>query len=336
MVFNGWLLLWETFYRQNHETGWETLKHIILDTDPGVDDALAFLLAFASPELKVEAVTTVAGNISHEKGHRNAKQLLEFLGRTDVPVCRGAETPMMGRLRHAEGVHGETGLGGASLPDPRMKSDHRSAVQMIHEKAGELDGELTLVAVGPLTNVAAALIADPALPTKVNGLVMMGGAYGLTPYGHGNVSPVAEFNVWHDPEAAKIVFNSGIPMVCAGLDTTTHPDYRMSVETFREIEAMETRRSRLVADLCRDIVERFEGFNLHDPMAVAYLADPTIFKTRRCKVNVETCGELTRGMTVVERRHGRIVEADTEIIVEVDAERFHRLIMERVIEGHDG
>lgn len=324
------------FTGKNLETGWETLKHIILDTDPGVDDALAFLLAFGSPELKVEAVTTVAGNVSHEKGHRNAKQLLEFLGRTDVPVCQGAERPLVRGLRHAEGVHGETGLGGASLPEPRMKTDRRSAVQVIHEKAEELDGELTLVTVGPLTNVAAALVADPTLQSKLNGLVMMGGAYGLTPYGHGNASPVAEFNVWHDPEAAKIVFNSGIPTVCAGLDTTTHPDYRMNVETFTEIEAKDTRRSRLVADLCRGIVERFEGFNLHDPMAVAYLVDPTIFKTRRIRVDVETCGELTRGMTVVARHHGRIVEADAEVIVEADAERFHRLIMERVVEGRGG
>ncbi len=199
-----------------------------------------------------------------------------------------------------------------------------------------MDGELTLVAVGPLTNVAAALVGDPELPSKVNGLVMMGGAYGFTPYGHGNVSPVAEFNVWHDPDAAKIVFNSGIPMVCAGLDTTTHPDYRMSVETFNEIEAMNTRRSRLVADLCRGVVERFDRFNLHDPMAVAYVVAPTVFKTRRCRVDVETCGELTRGMTVVERRHGKIVEANAGVIVEADAERFHRLIMERVAAGFAG
>jgi inosine-uridine nucleoside N-ribohydrolase len=312
------------------------LKHIILDTDPGVDDALAFLLAFGSPELKVEAVTTVAGNVSQKKGHRNAKQLLEFLGRTDVPVCGGASRPLTRGLRHAEEVHGETGLGGTSLPEPQMKTDPRSAVQMINHKARELGRELTLVAVGPLTNIAAALAGDPDLPSKVNGLVIMGGAYSLTPYGHGNVSPVAEFNVWHDPEAAKIVFNSGIAMVCAGLDTTTHPDYRMSVETFREIEAMGTRRSRLVADLCRDIVDRFNGFNIHDPMAVAYLIDPTMFKTLRCRVDVETCGGLTRGMTVVKRRHGRIEEGDAEVIVEVDAKRFHRLIMERVVEGREG
>lgn len=312
------------------------MKHIVLDTDPGVDDALAFLLALSSPELAIEAVTTVAGNVSHEKGHRNAKQLLEFLGRTDVPVCRGAARPLVREFRHAEEVHGETGLGGASLPEPEMESDSRSAVQVIHQKAEELGEDLTLVAVGPLTNVAAAVVGDPELASKVNGLVVMGGAYNLTPYGHGNVSAVAEFNVWHDPEAAKIVFNSGIPMVCAGLDTTTHPDYRMGVDMFREIEALGTGRSRLVADLCRGIVERLNGFSLHDPMAVAYLVDPTMFKTQRCRVDVETCGKLTRGMTVVERRHGRIVEGNVEVIVEVDAERFHRLIMERVAEGRDG
>lgn len=314
------------------------MKHIILDTDPGVDDALAFLLAFSSPELKVEAVTTVAGNVSHEKGHRNAKQLLEFLGRTDVPVCRGAVRPLVREPRHAEEVHGETGLGGASLPEPEIRSDHRNAVQVIHRKAEELGEDLTLVAIGPLTNVAAAVVGDPELSSKVNRLVMMGGAYNLTPYGHGNVSAVAEFNVWHDPEAAKIVFNSGIPMVCAGLDTTTHPDYRMSVEMFREIEALGTRRSRLVVDLCGGIVERLNGFSLHDPMAVAYLVDPTLFKTRRCRVDVETRGELTRGMTVVERRHQRVVEegASAEVIVEVDARRFHRLIMDRVAKGRDG
>jgi pyrimidine-specific ribonucleoside hydrolase len=311
------------------------LKHIILDTDPGVDDALAFLLAFSSPELAVEAVTTVAGNVSHEKGHRNAKQLLEFLGRTDIPVCRGAVRPLVRELRHAEEVHGETGLGGASLPEPEMESDHRNAVQMIHQKAEELGKDLTLVAVGPLTNVAAAVVGDPELASKVNGLVIMGGAYNLTPYGHGNVSPVAEFNVWHDPEAAKIVFNSGVPMVCAGLDTTTHPDYRMGVDMFRGIEALGTRRSRLVVDLCGGIVKRHNGFSLHDPMAVAYLVDPTIFKTQRCSVDVETCGELTRGMTVVNRRHGRIVEANVEVIVEADAKRFHRLILERVAKGSD-
>ncbi len=311
------------------------MKHIILDTDPGVDDALAFMLVFNSPELSVEAVTTVVGNVSHEKGHRNARQLLEFLGRTDVPVCRGAEKPLLRETRHAEGFHGNTGLGDAVLPEPRMRSDARNATQVIHQKAEELGKDLTLVAIGPLTNVAAALISDPTLAETVNGLVIMGGAFNLTPYGLGNANAVAEFNVWHDPEAARIVFNSGIPMVCAGLDTTTHPDYRMSQTMFEEIKARDTRKSRLVADLCGGLVRRFNGFSLHDPMAVAYVVDATMFRTEKYKVNVETQGELTRGMTVVDRRryHRANDNPNAEIIVEVDANRFHRLIVERVVEG---
>ncbi|MBN2336148.1 nucleoside hydrolase [Candidatus Bathyarchaeota archaeon] len=311
------------------------MKHIILDTDPGVDDALAFLLAFGSKELEVEAVTTVAGNVSHAKGHRNAKQLLEFLGRTDVPVCRGAEKPLVKKLSDAEGIHGSSGLGGAVLPEPTIKSDTRNATQMIHEKAAELGKDLTLVAIGPLTNIAAALLGDPGLPSKIGGLVIMGGAFGLTPYGQGNANPVAEFNVWHDPEAARMVFNSGFNVVCVGLDTTTHPDYRMGVDMFNEIKALDTRRSGLVVDLCGPLVERLKGFSLHDPMAVAYLVDPSIFKTERHIVDVETRGELTVGMTVVDRRrfHRAKAEPNAEIIVEVDAPRFHRLIMDRVARG---
>jgi len=311
------------------------LKHIILDTDPGVDDALAFMLALGSPELEVEAVTTVVGNVSHEKELRNAKQLLEFLGRPDIPVCGGAVRPLLREARDAEGFHGKSGLGDAVLPEPKMVSDPRSAVQVIHQKADELGRDLTLVAIGPLTNIAAAILSDSTLPRAVGGLVIMGGAFNLTPYGVGNANAVAEFNIWHDPEAARIVFNSGIPLVCAGLDTTTHPEYRMSVSMFEAIKAKKSERSRLIADLCGGLVKRFNGFSLHDPMALAYVVDPTIFRTERHLVDVETVGELTRGMTVVDRRryHRAQAEANAEIMVEVDAGRFHGLIMERVAEG---
>ncbi|TRO50761.1 nucleoside hydrolase [Candidatus Bathyarchaeota archaeon] len=308
------------------------LKHIILDTDPGVDDAVAFLLAFNSPEIKIEAVTTVAGNVNHTKGHTNAKKLLEFIGAADVPVCAGAESPLIRVMSHAEEFHGKTGLGNAELPEPKMKTDHRYAVEMILEKADELGKKLTLVAIGPLTNIAAAILADPKLPEKVDKLVIMGGAFNLTTYGLGNANAVAEFNIWHDPEAAKIVFNSGIPIVAAGLDTTTYPEYRMSVAMFNEIKAKSDRRSKLVVDLTKSLVEKYNGFSLHDPQAIAYVVDPTIFKTEKYKVDVEVHGELTRGMTVVERRYYRRVkeDANTDIIVEVDAKRFHKLIMDRV------
>ena len=308
------------------------MKHIILDTDPGIDDALAFILAFNSPELKVEAVTTVAGNVNHTKGHKNAKRLLEFLAVEDVPVCAGAVTPLVKKLGHAEEFHGKTGLGDSTLPAPTMKTDPRSAVDIILEKADELGKNLTLVAVGPLTNIAVAILADPIFPEKVDKLVIMGGAFNLTPYGHGNANSVAEFNIWLDPEAAKIVFNSGISMVAAGLDTTTHPDYRMSREMFEGIVAKGNRTTDLVNDLCRSLVERFNGFSLHDPQAMTYVIDPTMFTTEKYKVDVECTGELTRGMTVVERRLYRIVkdEANVDVVVKVDADGFLRLIKERI------
>lgn len=309
------------------------MKHVILDTDPGVDDALAFLLAFSSPELKVEAVNTVAGNVSHEKGHRNAKQLLEFLKQTDIPVCPGADSPLLRPKSNAEEFHGNTGLGDAVLPDPVMESHGFNAVDMILGKARELGKELTIIAIGPLTNIAVALMVDPSLASMIKELVIMGGAYNLTSYGHGNANAVAEFNIWYDPEAAKIVFNSGMPIVCAGLDTTTHPDNRLSTEMFLKILELETPRAKLVGDLCGSLVERFNGFSLHDPMAVAYVIDPSLFKTESYMVDVETSGEITQGMTVVERRPFRRKkgEENAKIIVEVDAERFLKLIMERVV-----
>ncbi len=312
------------------------MKRIILDTDPGVDDALAFLLAFSSPEIKVEAVTTVDGNVDVEKGTQNARQLLEFLGRTDVPVARGANHPMLRSMQHAESYHGRTGLMDAILPETKMKIDKRGAAQLIIDEVGNLGKDLTIVAIGPLTNIATAVLADPTIPEKVNGLVIMGGAFGLTPYGTGNANAVAEFNIWHDPDAAKLIFDSGIPTTCIGLDTTTHPDYRMSKAMYGEIVAMETKRSKLIKGLCGTLVERFNGFSLHDPMAMAYIADPTMFKTERYRVEVETVGTHTLGMTVVDRRRfhrQENQEAKHEIIIEVNAPRFHRMIMDRVANG---
>lgn len=312
------------------------MRHIIIDTDPGVDDALALLLAFNSPELEVEAITTVAGNVSQEKAHANAKRLLEFIGRTDVPVARGAERPLLRERNHSEMIHGMTGLGGARLPEPTMESSPHRAHELIIGKAEEMGKDLTLVAVGPLTNVATAILAEPKLPRIVSGLVIMGGAYHLTPYGMGNVSAEAEFNIWFDPEAAKIVFGSGIPMVAAGLDTTTNPEYRMSSDMFEGIEEMKGRRAGLVSDLCRGIVGRYKGISLHDPMALAYVIDHTMFETQRYKVDVEIYGNLTRGMTVIDHRtYVRVaaMEENVEIIVKVDAERFLGLFLDRVLGG---
>lgn len=312
------------------------MKRILLDTDPGVDDALAFLLTFSSPEIEVEAVTTVDGNVDVEKETRNARQLLEFLGRSDIPVARGAEHPMLRQMTHAESFHGKTGLMDVVLPEPKMKLDRRSAAQLIIDEANRLGKELTIVAIGPLTNVAAAILTDPTIPEKVRGLVIMGGAFCLTPYGSGNANAVAEFNIWHDPDAAKIVFDCGIPITCIGLDTTTHPDYRMSKAMYEEMTTKKTKRSKLIEGLCGALVERYDGVSIHDPMALAYVADPTMFKTEKYRVEVETVGTQTVGMTVVDRRrfHRQTnIEAKHEIVIEVDASRFFKMIRDRVGKG---
>ena len=179
------------------------LKHVLIDADPGVDDALALLLAFSSPELRVEGLTTVAGNVSLDLGSLNALKLLDFLGVENVPVVAGAEKPLLRKCRDASSIHGETGLGGAALPEPKGRLDERGAVEFILEKADELGKDLILIPIGPLTNIAAAILARPSMVREISGLVIMGGAFNLTPYEHGNVSPVAEFNVWHNPEPPR-------------------------------------------------------------------------------------------------------------------------------------
>ena len=315
------------------------MRHVLIDTDPGVDDALALMLAFGSPELRVEGVTTVVGNVSLELANANALKMLEFLGATDVPVSPGASRPLSREAVAGVGIHGPKGLGGASLPEPRMRLDGRSAARLIAEKAGDLGDRLTIVAIGPLTNIAEALGAEPGIADEVGGLVIMGGAYGLTPHGHGNVNAVAEYNVWHDPEAARIVFDSGIPLKAVGLDVTTDPLNRLSPEAFAEIESMDSTRARLVADLCGGLVRRYGGLSLHDPLAVAVAVDPGLVEAERFRVEVETAGELTRGMTIVDRRRGRGApegERNAEVCVSVDAKRFLGLFMERVVRGGEG
>jgi inosine-uridine nucleoside N-ribohydrolase len=312
------------------------LKHVIIDTDPGVDDALAILLAFSSPELHVEGLTTVIGNVSLEKGNLNALKLLEFLGVDDIPVASGAEKPLLWSGRDASSVHGETGLGGATLPEPKGSLDDRGAVDFILEKVDELGRELILVPIGPLTNIAEAILARPGIAEETLGLVIMGGAFNLTPYGQGNVTPVAEFNIWHDPEAAKIVFDSGIPITAIGLDVTTDPSNRLLKPSFKEIEALGTRRAKFVSDLCRPLIEKSGGVSLHDPLAVASVIDPTLIGTESVHVEVETRGEVTRGMTLVDQRRmhrGEPKDENVDVCVSVDGPRFLEMISERVVGG---
>src|SRR5580700_4258588 len=208
-------------------------RRIIIDTDPGIDDAMAIFLALRSPELKVEAITPVAGNVPLDLSLRNALRLVEIAERTDVPVAAGASHPLLRRLATAGHVHGVNGLAGVEFPEPKTKPVHETAPELIRRIVRENPGEITIVAVGPLTNVALALRADPALASVIPAIVIMGGSLS-----GGNMTPAAEFNLYVDPEAARIVFDAGIPLTMVGLDVT-----RKVLFTDQRLKALETAKN---------------------------------------------------------------------------------------------
>lgn len=270
---------------------------VIIDTDPGVDDALALLLAMRSPELKIEGITPVAGNVPLDLTLPNTLRMVEIAGRTDIPVAAGAKVPLIRRLVTATYAHGENGLGGAVFPNPKIKPLTEHAAEFIRRTVREHPGEVTLITIGPLTNVGLALRSDPDLASMVRGLVMMGGSLS-----GGNITPAAEFNVYVDPEAARIVFQSGIPITMVGLDVTRKTT--LTEERVRLLEASENPVSQAAAKIARNAIEhnRQLGFlvgpNMHDPLAVAGFIDPELFKIQDYYVDVETAGELTAGATL--------------------------------------
>ncbi|MBZ5663653.1 MAG: nucleoside hydrolase [Acidobacteriia bacterium] len=270
---------------------------VIIDTDPGVDDALALLLAMRSPELKIEAITPVAGNVPLGLTLPNALRLVEIAGRTDIPVAAGARTPLVRRLVTATYAHGENGLGGAVFPEPTTKPVATPAAEMICQIVRKYPGEVTLITIGPLTNVATAINSDPELAGIVRGLVMMGGSLS-----GGNITPAAEFNVYVDPEAARIVFQSGIPITMVGLDVTRKTS--LTDDHVRTLEAAQNPVSQAAAKIGRNAINhnREHGYlvgpNMHDSLAVAGFLDPSILKLQDYYVDVETTGELTAGETL--------------------------------------
>jgi inosine-uridine nucleoside N-ribohydrolase len=306
---------------------------ILLDCDPGHDDAIALLLALASPEVDLRAVTTVAGNQTLEKTTRNALKVLELVGRTDVAVAAGADRPLVREPFVAEEVHGESGMDGPVLPDPSTPTDGRHAVDLL---AAEIEAEIealarppTLVAVGPLTNVALLLALRPAArPARI---VLMGGAVA-----EGNTTPAAEFNIWADPEAAHRVFESGIDVTMVGLDVTHRaPLTRQDAERLRQAG----RVGRFVAELW-DFVSQFhlatygtEDTPVHDALAVAHVLRPGLLQTVDCHVAVETASGLTRGRTVVDVWGRTGLPPNAHVAVDVDAAGFHELLLGR-LESH--
>jgi inosine-uridine nucleoside N-ribohydrolase len=298
---------------------------IVIDCDPGHDDAMAILLALASPELDLVGVTTVAGNQTLDKTTRNALVTLEVGGRSDIPVAAGADAPLRRELRTAAHVHGETGLDGPELPEPSAKPVAEHAADFLAEL---IEPGTVLVPMAPLTNIALLLERDSHVHERIDRIVWMGGAIA-----EGNITPAAEFNAFVDPEAAAIVFASGIPITMIGLDVTHKALFtRAHAEQLREAG----RAGRFVAELS-DFFQRFhersygfEGSPIHDAMAVAHVIDPTLVTTRHVNVAVETRSELCDGRTVVDVRGvtGRTENAD--VGVEVDAKRFLELLVSRI------
>jgi inosine-uridine nucleoside N-ribohydrolase len=270
---------------------------VIIDTDPGVDDAFALLLAMRSPELKIEAITAVAGNVPLELTLPNALRMVEIAGRQDIPVAAGAKTPLVRRLVTAAYAHGENGLGGAIFPEPRTRPVAAPAAELIRQTLLKYPGEITLITLGPLTNIGTALSADPNLTSMVRGLVMMGGSFS-----GGNITPAAEFNVYVDPEAARIVFQSGIPVTMVGLDVTRRTS--LTEKHLHELEAGHDPLSQAAAKIARNAIDhnRAQGFlsgpNMHDSLAVAGFIEPSLLKWKEYYVDVETAGELTAGETL--------------------------------------
>src|SRR6201993_830622 len=272
-------------------------SRVIIDTDPGVDDAFALLLAMRSPELKIEGITPVAGNVPLELTLPNALRMVEIAGRTDIPVAGGARGPLTRRLVTAAYVHGENGLGGAEFPEPKTKPVSEPAPEFIRTTVRKHPGEITLITIGPLTNVAMALNMDPDLRGMIPRLVMMGGSLS-----GGNITPAAEFNIYVDPEAARIVFQSGIPITMVGLDVTRKTS--LTEDHVRALEAAQNSVSQAAAKIARRAIDqhRERGFvvgpNMHDSLAVAGFLDPSLLTLKEYYLDVETSGELTAGETV--------------------------------------
>lgn len=306
-------------------------RKIIIDTDPGQDDAVAILLALASPELEVLGLTCVAGNVPLPLTSRNARIVCELAGRQDIRVFAGCDRPLKRKLVTAEYVHGKTGLDGIALPDPAMPLAGGHAVDFLVETLREeAPGTVTLCPIGPLTNIATAFARAPDIVPRVAEIVLMGGAY----FEVGNVTPAAEFNIHVDPEAAEIVFRSGASLVVMPLDVTHRVlTTRARVEGFRTLG---TSVGHAVASWT-DFFERFdmakygsEGAPLHDPCTIAYLLQPDLFSGRHVNVEIETKGEFTLGMTVADwwRVSGRA--ANAMFMGGVDAEGFYALLTGRL------
>ena len=306
-------------------------QSLIIDTDPGQDDAVAILLALASPEINLLGITTVAGNVPLALTQENARKICDLAGRTDMQVFAGLDRPLVRPLVTAEHVHGRTGLDGPVLPDPETPLQEQHAVDYIIDTLRrEPAGSVTLAPIGPLSNIAMAMQRAPDIIPRIRQIILMGGAY----FEVGNITPAAEFNIYVDPHAAQVVFASGVPVIMMPLDVTHKALTR--TDRVAALRAIGNRTGVAVAEML-EFFERFDeakygsdGGPLHDPCTVAWMIAPDIFNGRPCNVEIETASTLTMGMTVVDwwqvssRPHNALVIGD------LDADRFFALITERL------
>lgn len=306
-------------------------RKIIIDTDPGQDDAVAILLALASPELDVLGIVAVAGNVDLRHNATNARKIVEIAGRLDIPVHAGCARPMRRTLVTAEHVHGETGLNGPDLPEPTIPLQAQHGVDyIINTLMAAEAGTITLCTLGPLTNIGMALVKQPAIAERIAEIVMMGGAY----FEVGNITPAAEFNIYVDPEAADVVMRCGAPITILPLDVTHQ--IQSTPERLSAILALGNKAGQAVHAMLT-FSETFDlqkygwaGAPLHDPTVIAYLLQPDLFEGRHCNVTIETASELTMGMTVADYWHVTGKVRNANYLRHGDAERFYRLLTERL------
>jgi len=308
-------------------------RRLIIDTDPGLDDTAAILFVLACPELvRVDLLTTVFGNVEVDLTTRNALTILDAAGRADIPVYRGAAGPLVRAPGFARHIHGDDGLGGlAGQYPPSRAADAGIAAERIVEQVMAAPGEITLVALGPLTNVALALRLEPRLPSALRQIVLMGGAVRVP----GNVTPVASANLVNDPEAAAVVYGSGAEIVQAGLDVCL-PTV-IGPAALARIAATDTPACRLLRGVAEANILAYRraygdqgGARFNDLPTVAYVVDRTLFRSERVRVEIETTGTFTTGMTVVDWRgqYGR--PANAEVLLQIEAERLVDLFVERL------
>lgn len=307
------------------------MRHFLIDTDTASDDAVALVMALKHPDVQVEAITVVSGNVPVEMGMQNALYTVELCG-ASVPVYAGADRPLVRPLETAQFVHGQDGMGDIGLPLRGRQPAAGQAVKAIKETLARHAGDITLVTLGPLTNIALALRQDPTLVSKVSRCVVMGGIG----FGYGNITPVAEYNIWVDPEAAKIVFESGLPMTMVGWDIS-HQYAVFDPQDVARLRAIGTPLATFCVDIQKALTEfstrkmSLAGFDLPDPVAMAVALDPSVAtKTQHAYVAIETASELCRGQTVVDHLGVTGRPPNVTVVREVARDRFLDLLYRAV------